>query len=86
MPPPNARQAPSKSEYKDKEKPTAIRISNIEAAKGVAMLFLIRFLLSATIRTFFFRIFYFYQYTGMSSALGLSSVECEKGKKRMKKK
>ena len=24
----------SKSEYKDKEKPTAIRISNIEAAKG----------------------------------------------------
>lgn len=36
MPPPNARQAPSKSEYKDKEKPTAIRISNIEAAKAVA--------------------------------------------------
>lgn len=36
MPAPNARRAPSKSEYKDKEKPTAIRISNIEAAKAVA--------------------------------------------------
>jgi hypothetical protein len=26
---------PNKAEYKDKEKPTQIRISNIEAAKGI---------------------------------------------------
>ena len=35
MPPAKQQAAPkSKSEYKDKEKPTQIRISNIEAAKG----------------------------------------------------
>ena len=34
MAPPKGNAPRSKSEYKDKEKPTAIRISNIEAAKG----------------------------------------------------
>ncbi|KAL4238892.1 T-complex protein 1 subunit delta [Mactra antiquata] len=36
MPAVKKNNAPSKSEYKDKEKPTQIRISNIEAAKAVA--------------------------------------------------
>lgn len=36
MPPPKAKAQPSTSEYKDKEKPSQIRISNIEAAKAVA--------------------------------------------------
>lgn len=36
MPQPAAKAGPSKSEYKDKEKPSQIRISNIEAAKAVA--------------------------------------------------
>lgn len=34
MPAAKSQKVPSKSEYKDKEKPTQIRISNIEAAKG----------------------------------------------------
>ncbi|XP_052767456.1 T-complex protein 1 subunit delta-like [Mya arenaria] len=36
MAPPKKNAGPSKSEYKDKEKPTQIRYSNIEAAKAVA--------------------------------------------------
>ena len=36
MPEPARKAAgPSKSEYKDKEKPTQIRYSNIDAAKGL---------------------------------------------------
>ena len=35
MPPPKAQPRGKNAEYKDKEKPTQIRISNIEAAKGV---------------------------------------------------
>ena len=34
MGPPKKNAPPRKSEYKDKEKPTMIRFSNIEAAKG----------------------------------------------------
>jgi len=38
MPAGKTAKAPSRSEYKDKEKPTQIRISNIEAAKGIRCL------------------------------------------------